>query len=139
MMSNLRTNVIDFSWNDPGRLSSLLIRLSVAAVLLAITSWLALNHVAPGVLKDAYEGRSIAILNSLISGQRDHPVDEYLAALSQIARTVALSLLDETTQSTNISPPSRKLRALWRYRCWRWLSSWACWPAQPAIRRTGAR
>ena len=93
MTSIQRTSLRNGARVDPKRLATLLVRISIGTALMALMSWLVLELVAPSVLRDAYEGRSVAILNSLISGQRDHPVSEYLSALSGIARTVALALL----------------------------------------------
>jgi len=45
------------------------------------------------LIEQAYHGRSISILNSLITGQRVYPISEYISALVNLTRTGFLSLL----------------------------------------------
>lgn len=88
-MSNLSAR----SLNHGQGIESLLIRLSIGIALTAIVSWLALSIFGATIIKDAYQGRSIAILNSLITGQSEHPVTEYLTAFAKLTRAVNFSLL----------------------------------------------
>ena len=93
MTAGLHITLFDDTPTDRRRLTTVLIRLSAATVLIAVLAWLVLEFIAPQILAAAYQGRSFAIFNSLITGQRDHPVGEYLAALSRLTRNVAFFFL----------------------------------------------
>ncbi len=56
--------------------------------------WLGTGFVlVPALIRDAYEGASISILNRMISGQAQHPVDHYLQVWAGIAAQVTVMLL----------------------------------------------
>ncbi|MFQ5690890.1 MAG: hypothetical protein ACE5HQ_11520 [Gemmatimonadota bacterium] len=58
-----------------------------------LTVWLALANLAvPWLIRSAYDGRSLPLLNRLISGQATHPVTRYLAEWSAVSRSVAFHL-----------------------------------------------
>lgn len=80
-------------WRDRGHLSDLFIRLSAGTALLAVCAWIVLAILAPEVLTAPHPGRSAALLDFVFLGQRDHPVGDQLAPLSQATRAVVLSML----------------------------------------------
>jgi hypothetical protein len=54
---------------------------------------LVLESLAPEVHVAAYQGRSLEVLNLLLTCQREHPVDKYLAALSRLKPVITSSIL----------------------------------------------
>lgn len=68
-------------------------RLALYLALIITALWLTLDFVGTQVLNDAYQGQSIALLNSLITGQSSHPVTEYLAAYNQGKRILIFTLI----------------------------------------------
>jgi hypothetical protein len=71
----------------------LLIWLSAFVAMAAIISWLILNSLGPVIIEQAYHGNSFSIFNALITGQKDHPLSEYLSDFSVRVRTVFFFLL----------------------------------------------
>ena len=70
-------------------------RLSWTAALLVVAlAWIFLAYsLGPVVIEKAYNGKSLAILNRLITGQATHPLTEYLAHWSRIASKVSFGLV----------------------------------------------
>jgi hypothetical protein len=74
-------------------IENLLIRLSLGLALTAAALWLVLNIFGPMLIEQVYQGRSISILNSLITGQKEHPLSEYISAFTKITHTMFFILL----------------------------------------------
>ncbi len=82
-----------FIWDKRLTIEQLLIRLSLGLALTAIVLWLFLNSFGPMLIEQVYQGRSISILNTLITGQREHPVSEYISAFEDHMRIGFLLML----------------------------------------------
>ncbi|CAG9932806.1 conserved membrane protein of unknown function [Candidatus Nitrotoga arctica] len=87
------SNFSRFFVNQRQGIAPPLIRLSLGSALTALVLWLAMNAFGPILIEQAYQGRSLAILNSMITGQGDHPVSEYISAFLDLARTGFFCLL----------------------------------------------
>ena len=70
---------------------SVLIAWATALVLLAWARFSTL--VGPGLIGSAYRGKSLPVLNRLISGQATHPLEEYFAAWNGMARRAGAAIL----------------------------------------------
>lgn len=74
-------------------IESRLVHLSLGIALTSVVLWFVLYAFGPKFIEQAYQGLSIPILNSLITGQRDHPVSEYISAFVDLIRSGLFSLL----------------------------------------------
>jgi|CXWL01.1.fsa_nt_gi predicted DCC family thiol-disulfide oxidoreductase YuxK len=67
-------------------------RAVIIAMVVALALWLIFaNFVAPLVIESAYRGESIPVLNNLIKGHANHPVEEYLRDWRQLAWQFTIS------------------------------------------------
>ena len=62
--------------------------LVVMGLWLAIATWL-----VPAVIESAYRGESLEILNRILSGRGEHPLDHYLGLWKRLSHSVPLVLL----------------------------------------------
>ena len=65
-----------------------LVSIGVVAAWVVVVYW-----IGPAMIRAAYEGRSFALLNRIIQGQADHPVEDYLNAFRSLANKAMGRLL----------------------------------------------
>lgn len=53
----------------------------------------AARYVVPGIIDDAYHGRSMSFLNGIISGQAEYPLRHYLERWNEHARSTTLQIM----------------------------------------------
>jgi hypothetical protein len=58
-----------------------------------MVSWLLLSIFAALIIREAYQGSSVSILNALITDQSDRPLSDYLSAFTKLTRVIFLSIL----------------------------------------------
>jgi len=87
-----------------------IVTLAAVALVVGVTEWL-----VPAVIRSAYAGESLGLLNGLISGRDRHPVESYLdtwRATARPAAAAAILLLVIVAASRAMPGPRNPLRRL---------------------------